>query len=164
MATAPASSMPPSTAEYGGDEVSALVLDPGYSSTRAGFAGEDAPKSLVPTYYGRKGSEQIKNKLALGDNAIHYSIHHPEADFHIENPMSPDSTVEDWDVARQIWEHSITSRLTGSTEEKPLAGYPLLMTEPAWNPSKAREKAIEIAMEDWGTPAFFMVKDPVAAA
>ncbi|KAL9096469.1 MAG: hypothetical protein Q9165_001466 [Trypethelium subeluteriae] len=186
MATAPASSMPPvpSTAEYGGDEVSALVLDPGYSTTRAGFAGEDVPKSVVPTYYGKHGSESSKTKLFFGDN----SIHNPAGDFYIHNPMSSDSTVEDWDVAKQLWEYSIVSRLTGQRPgdpsknglndaqegdvkmedaeefERPLAESPLLMTEPAWNPAKSREKAIEIAMEDWGAPAFFVVKDGVSAA
>ncbi|KAI9685234.1 MAG: NuA4 histone acetyltransferase subunit [Bathelium mastoideum] len=209
MAAAPASSMPPSTAEYGGasiaippyimrlrksqltppgDEVSALVLDPGYSTTRAGFAGEDVPKSVVPTYYGKQGSDAGKTRLFFGENAIHSSIGNPAADFHIDNPMSTDSTVEDWDVAKQLWEYSITSRLTGPPPgdpaknglndpvegdvkmedveelERPLAECPLLMTEPSWNPAKAREKAIEIAMEDWGAPAFFMVKDGVSAA
>ncbi|KAI9699837.1 MAG: NuA4 histone acetyltransferase subunit [Bogoriella megaspora] len=183
MATAPAASMPPSAAEYGGDEVSALVLDPGYSTTRAGFAGEDAPKSVIPSYYG-KFTSSSRNGLLFGDN----SIHDPSSGLDIFNPMAADSTVEDWDVAKQLWEYSITSRLTGRKEndpsknglndheeidvkmedvaelEKPLTDNPLLMTEPAWNPAKHREKAMEIAMEDWGTPAFFMVKDGVSAA
>lgn len=34
------------------DEVSALVLDIGSSTTRAGYAGEDAPRCVVPTSYG----------------------------------------------------------------------------------------------------------------
>ena len=172
------------TANRSRDEVSALVLDPGYSTTRAGFAGEDVPKSVIPTYYGKKGSDTSKTNLFFGDN----SIHNPDVDFHIDNPMSLDSTVEDWDAAKQLWEYSITSRLIGQQGsdpmknglndpqegdvkmedaeelEKPLAEYPLLMTETSWNPSKSREKAIEIAMEDWGSPAFFMVKDGVSAA
>lgn len=49
-------------------------------------------------------------------------------------------------------------------EEKPLAENPLLMTEAPWNAGKAREKAIEIAMESWGTPAFWLTRTPVAAA
>ena len=48
--------------------------------------------------------------------------------------------------------------------EKPLADSPLLMTEPGWSSSKAREKYIEIAMEDWGTPAFYLGKTGVLAA
>lgn len=34
------------------DEVSALVLDIGSSSLRAGYAGDDAPKAIVPTSFG----------------------------------------------------------------------------------------------------------------
>jgi actin-like protein 6B len=34
------------------DEISALVVDIGASSLRAGYAGDDAPKAIVPTTYG----------------------------------------------------------------------------------------------------------------
>lgn len=37
---------------YGGDDVSAIVLDPGSSLLRAGWAGEDAPRVVVPSSYG----------------------------------------------------------------------------------------------------------------
>jgi actin-like protein 6B len=34
------------------DEVSALVLDIGTSTLRAGYAGDDTPKAIIPTSYG----------------------------------------------------------------------------------------------------------------
>ena len=34
---------------YGGDEVGALVFDPGHFSIRVGYAGEDSPKSEIPS-------------------------------------------------------------------------------------------------------------------
>lgn len=34
------------------DEVSALVVDIGTSSLRAGYAGDDTPKAIIPTSYG----------------------------------------------------------------------------------------------------------------
>ncbi|PWZ02001.1 Actin/actin-like protein [Testicularia cyperi] len=37
---------------YGGDEINALVIDPGHSSTRAGWAGEDTPRVVAPSSYG----------------------------------------------------------------------------------------------------------------
>ena len=170
------------------DEISALVLDPGYSVTRAGFAGEDTPKSIVPTYYGVLGSSEASNlPYVFDDNAIN----NPLPDLDIRNPMAKDGTVEDWDVAAKLWEYTITSRLTGPKEtsasrnglnndpkedgkdvemedveldEKPLTEFPLLMTEPGWNPSKNREKTIEIVMEDWGCPAFYLSRSGVLAA
>ena len=102
--------------------------------------------------------------------------------------MSKDGTVEDWDLATNIWEYSITSRLTNprpgnplvkldlkdqetydemtgvESNEKPLEENPLLMTEPSWNTGKNREKAIEIAMENWGCPAFWLARNGVCAA
>lgn len=36
------------------DEVSALVVDIGSSTLRAGYAGDDTPKAIISTYYGYK--------------------------------------------------------------------------------------------------------------
>jgi actin-related protein 4 len=49
-------------------------------------------------------------------------------------------------------------------QEKPMSEHPLLMSEPAWNPAKNRAKCIEIALEDWGAPAFWLGKTGVLAA
>ncbi|KAI9792989.1 MAG: NuA4 histone acetyltransferase subunit [Piccolia ochrophora] len=188
MAAVQSSSVPPTNNEYGGDEISALILDPGYSGTRAGFAGEDVPKSVVPSYYGLlepQGSSS-ESKYLFGDN----SIHSPLPRLSIHNPMAKDGTVEDWDTATKLWEYAITSRLTSAkpgnpatnglndgtgpdqdvemeavTEgEKPLEENPLLMTETGWNAGKAREKSIQVAMEDWGCPAFWLGRNGVLAA
>ena len=100
--------------------------------------------------------------------------------------MSKEGTVEDWDTAASLWEYTITSRLTNTKptplasnglndpsedvtmegvegQEKPLGENPLLMTEPGWNAGKDREKGIEIAMENWGCPAFWLARSGVLA-
>ncbi|KAG9380374.1 actin [Pyrenophora tritici-repentis] len=133
----PNSSTAPAAGEYAGDEVSAIVLDPGYSTVRAGFAGEDVPKSVCPSFYGQTSS----GEYLFGEN----SIHAPAGGLEIKNYWGSDGIVEDWDTATKLWD-------------------PLLVTEPGWNSAKAREKYIEIAMEDWGTPAFFLQKTGVLAA
>jgi hypothetical protein len=168
------------------DEINALVLDPGSCSIRAGFAGEDVPKSVVPTSYGQPTS----GSPYFGENAIHL----PRPDVEIRNPYDAEGIVEDWDVAAKLWEYAITSRLTGTRQtapsknglndgkddqgdvdmeeeienlddqEKVLQEFPLLVSETAWNPTKDREKTIELAMEDWGVPAFFLAKTGQLAA
>ncbi|KAJ5894447.1 hypothetical protein N7495_006138 [Penicillium taxi] len=180
------SSNAPQAAEYGGDEVSAIVLDPGYSTTRAGFAGEDFPKSLITTYYGKYNADG-QDKLIFGDDLFVG----PRPGISVHNPIGKDGIVEDWDMAEKVWEYSFTSRLTDAvkpgnpfqnglndvsseelptemdveSDEKPLlADSPLLMTEPGWNPAKAREKTIEIAMEKWGSPAFYLARSGVLSA
>lgn len=178
------------------DEVSAIVLDPGYSSVRAGFAGEDTPKSFVNAHYGRSVGADGGETLVFGDDAIH----NPRANLEIRNPMSKEGIVEDWDVATRLWEYSITSRLTSfrqadprknglntagterdgrayeavseeeakfsatEQDERPMEEHPLLMSEPAWTSARSREKCIEIAMENWGCPAFWLARNTVLAA
>ncbi|KAH8202703.1 hypothetical protein TruAng_003079 [Truncatella angustata] len=168
---------------YGGDEVSALVLDAGYVNTRAGFAGEDVPKSVLPSFYG-----SVDGRHVFGDECLI-----PRDNFQVKNYMSrTESVVEDWDAATKLWEHMLIGRLqperetppsknglneadgegdvamddanAAENQEKPLAESPLLMTEAPWNSGKAREKVIEIAMENWGVPAFWLSRTPVAAA
>jgi actin-related protein 4 len=117
------------------------------------------------------------------------TIHNPLAGLDIKNPMSKDGIVEDWETATRLWEYAITSRLTSFKQadprtnglnddlkdmdvdmdgieegEKPLEEHPLLMTETAWNSPKNREKAIEIAMESWGCPAFWLARNSVLAS
>ncbi|KAK0730345.1 actin family [Lasiosphaeris hirsuta] len=163
---------------YGGDEVSALVLDPGYISTRAGFAGEEIPKQVIPSFY-----VHVDGRDIFGDEVLI-----PREGMDVRNYMNRDSVVEDWDAATKIWEHLLIKRLQPErptppsknglndvgdddvamedveAEEKPLTENPLLMTEAPWNSPKAREKAIEISMENWGCPAFWLSRTPVLAA
>lgn len=193
MAQQPLSSAVPPTDIYGGDEVSALVLDPGYCSTRAGWAGEDVPKSILPSFYGHIGST---NTNLFGDE---YLI--PREGLEVRNYMNRDSVVEDWDVAPKFWENMLVKRLQperptapsknglnddpkkdgegdvsmdGAAEEaaaeaqeeqeKALQENPLLVTEAPWNTSKAREKTTEVIMETWGCPAFWLSRTPTLSA
>lgn len=168
------------------DEISALVLDPGYCNTRAGFAGEDVPKCVLPSFYSHVGDRNI-----FGDEAIR-----PREGLELRNYMNTKSEVEDWDVAANIWENMLVKRLqpprqalpshnglndarkdkdvegdidmadveAQELEEKPLSENPVLLTEPATNPTKKREKAIEVVFENWATPAFWLSRTPVLAA
>ena len=165
------------------DEISALVLDPGYSTVRAGFAGEDVPKSVVPSYYGIIPTDS-SNRHLFGDN----SIHTPLPRISISNVMSKEGTVENWDTAAKLWEYAITSRLTNAKpgplasnglndvennetqvervdeQEKPLRDNPIIMSETGWNAGRNRERGIEIAMESWGAPAFWLARNGVLAS
>ncbi|KKA30880.1 hypothetical protein TD95_004707 [Thielaviopsis punctulata] len=93
---------------YGGDEVSAIVLDPGYSHTRAGFAGEDVPKSVIPSFYAHYTSEPVHSNY--GDEFLL-----PRENLEVRNYMSRDGIVEDWDTAGKLWENMLLSRLQPST-------------------------------------------------
>jgi len=156
------------------DEVSALVLDPGSSTTRAGFAGEDVPKSICPTHYAFSSKG-----IQFGEDWLHTPL--PEVE--VRNPYNAEGVVEDWETAAKLWKYAITSRLIGETarpeeppqegeqmevdkeeDDKPIIGNPLLMSEPGWQSAKGREKCAEIALDEWGVPAFYLAQNGVLAA
>ncbi|KAK9476364.1 actin family [Lipomyces japonicus] len=139
---------------YGGDEVSSLVIDPGSSWTRIGYAGEDTPKVVLPTYYGQNGE-----KTYVGDNLLHI----PREGVEIKSPMN-DGYVSDWENTVKIWDFALSERLYAKEKDQSLSDYPLLITEPSWNPQSNREKAAEVAFEELGVPAFYLAKNAVCSA
>ncbi|OBZ82440.1 Actin-like protein 6A [Choanephora cucurbitarum] len=155
---------------YGGDEVNALVLDIGTSTTRAGYAGEDTPRVMFPTSVGYIDTPSIesdgdtlmtdstenkkKRNYFIGDNKINKF----RSQMEITHPLQ-DGLVNDWDAYEAIWHATFDDMLRIRPEE-----HPLLCTEPAWNTKENREKTIELAFEKFEFPAFYLVPDAVMTA
>lgn len=54
------------------DEVGALVFDPGHSSLRVGYAGEDSPKFDIPSWVGVLEDQEANEKKYFVDTvALH---------------------------------------------------------------------------------------------
>ncbi|KAF5957766.1 hypothetical protein HYC85_004991 [Camellia sinensis] len=113
------------------DEVSAIVIDLGSHTCKAGYAGEDAPKAVFPSVVGsidqmdvddpgnpEKNSGSIpdsknvvrtfdsekskgKNKLYVGSQALGFRRDHME----VLSPIK-DGVVVDWDIVESIWDHA----------------------------------------------------------
>ncbi|KEH28123.1 actin-related protein ARP4 [Medicago truncatula] len=115
---------------YGGDEVSAIVIDLGSHTCKAGYAGEDAPKAVFPSVVGaidqmdvdesddaekNSGSGESKNnirnvdgdkakgkrKLYVGSQSLGYRRDFME----VVSPLK-DGIVADWDIVDSIWDHA----------------------------------------------------------
>ncbi|XP_068669665.1 actin-related protein 4-like isoform X2 [Aristolochia californica] len=163
---------------YGGDEVSAIVLDLGSHTCKAGYAGEDAPKAVFPSVVGsieqagavdnERDSEaaidgksgnrpfeaektKTKRKLYVGSQALGYRRDHMEV-------LSPirDGVVLDWDIVDNIWDHAFRERLLIDPKE-----HPMLLAEPSSNIPQQREKAAELMFEKYQVPALFLAKNAV---
>ena len=140
---------------YGGDEVSAVVIDMGSTCTKAGYAGEDSPKYVIPSSIGVLGGEDAASKERRpGTNALAV-----RADGMRVTPAVTEGIVTDWDAAESILEHTYKSCLSVNAGD-----HPLHLAEANHNPSANREKMAEICFEKLGVPALFLSKCAVLTA
>lgn len=125
------------------------VIDNGTFYMKAGFSGEEAPRSVFPTLIGKPkegallGSE-TKDRL-IGQEALEKlgitKISHP-----IEN-----SQISNWDDIEKIWHHTFYNELRISPEE-----HNVLITDPPLNSEENREKMTEIMFEKFNIPGLFI--------
>ncbi|EAU84581.1 brg1-associated factor b [Coprinopsis cinerea okayama7 len=165
---------------YGGDEVSALVIDIGTSSLRAGYAGDDTPKAIIPTSYGyipappeadvpmgdgtgngEQGSATNANEgsrkfaqMFLGQNGP--SMWRPGME--IGNPLV-DGLIQDFNPITPLIRNALEDVLRVDATE-----HPILVTEPTWNTPANRERMAEIMFEEFQVPAFYIANTGVLNA
>jgi actin-related protein len=107
---------------------------------KAGFAGDDTPRTMFPSFVGRRfgqyGGGTISNDFYVGAEAQSkrgiLALKYP-----IENGL-----VTDWDDMEKIWHHILNDVLRVASEE-----HPLFLTEGYLNPAANREKMAEIMFE-----------------
>eukprot|EP00736_Rhodelphis_marinus_P012468 Rmarinus@m.4870 len=156
---------------YGGDEISAIVLEVGSHTTKGGYAGEDCPKVVVSSSVGVYTDERGR-KRAAGENGAaeptskkYYTgfgdIVQGKEHMDIQTPYAygEDPSSMNWDVVEALWSHVLREKLMADMSE-----HPLVVTEPTFNTNTNREKALELAFEQFDVPAMFVAKDAVLSS
>ncbi|KAJ5076013.1 actin-7-related [Anaeramoeba ignava] len=132
-----------------------IVIDNGSRYTKAGFAGDDLPRSVFETVIGKPINPRIfigseKKEYYIGDEARSkmgiLRLRYP-----IEN-----GTVSNWDEMSKIWKFIFEEELRVESEE-----YSVLLSEKSFNPKSNREKAMEIMFEEFKVPGFCLVNSGV---
>jgi len=152
---------------YGGDEVGALVFDPGHFSLRVGYAGEDCPKAEIPSVVGvspdtteeamdTEDKDKRSNKTKFAIDTAHLNF--PKKEMEVSSYMK-DGMIQDWDAFEQVLDYSY-KRIVQSESEL----HPVLFSEAPWNKKDRREQLCELMFEKYNVPAFFLVKNAVLAA
>ncbi|KAI0080754.1 Actin/actin-like protein [Panus rudis PR-1116 ss-1] len=160
---------------YGGDEVSALVLDIGSSTTRAGYAGDDTPKAVIPTCFGLQkdtpkdvdvnmGGEENESKpssSATSARRMFVGNNGPtiwREGMEVAYPYS-EGLITDFDAVTALASHAFRDIMRTDTSE-----HPILVTESAWNTAANRERMAEIMFEEFQVPAFYIANTGVLNA
>ncbi|CAH4032006.1 actin-like protein 6A [Pieris brassicae] len=160
---------------YGGDEIGALVFDPGHHSLRVGYAQEDTPKADIPAVIGVGPAPLIpdaeqkvpdgnvtQSGTKTGNELRHYidvtELHVPRPSMEVQTYMK-DGQIENWDLFEKMLDYCYTKVIRSPSEH-----HPALFTEAVWTSRPTREKLAELLFEKYQAPAFFLVKNAVLAA
>ncbi|KAJ3160658.1 Actin- protein 2 [Geranomyces michiganensis] len=124
-----------------------IICDNGTGFVKCGFAGSHFPEANFPAVVGRPtlrseervGDVQLKD-IMVGDEAAALRTM-----LQMSYPME-NGIVRNWDDMFHLWDYTFTERL-GITN---FADHKILLTEPAMNPRKNREKMCEAMFEHYG--------------
>jgi len=149
---------------YGGDEVSAVVLDLGTHSVKAGYAGQDTPQHVFPSDVGtcpKSGDVDMTTEGASASTREFYvdSMGVRRDGVEVQSPFGEDGMLEDWEAVEAIWEHALKKCLAIQTDE-----HPILLSEPVHNSDAVRAKMTELMFEKHAPPALFLAKNPVLSS
>lgn len=150
---------------YGGDEINAIVLDLSSYFTKIGYAGDDFPRIITPSFYAQprepkeKSKESTnKGKNAKSDKIFGEAINIPRSNYEIK-PIMKDSMIIDWEGAVEQYRYYFDTIMRIDYKEQPI-----LITEPVWSPPQYRQKLIETFYESFDFPALFLAKSPTCVS
>ena len=139
------------------EEVTAVVIDNGSGTCKAGFAGDDAPRSVFSTVVGRPKVPGIMVGLDQKEVYVGEEAQQKRGVLKIETPIEH-GIVTNWDDMEKVWHHTLYSELRVSPEE-----HPILMTEASLNPKLNREKMTQIMFETFNVPCLYVNVQAVLA-
>lgn len=122
-----------------------IVCDNGTGFVKCGYAGSNFPSHIFPSLVGRpiiRSSAKIGNievkDLMVGDEASQLRSM-LEVNYPMENGI-----VRNWDDMKHVWNYTFHEKLKIDTKNTKV-----LLTEPPMNPTKNREKMVEVMFEEY---------------
>lgn len=88
---------------YGGDEVSAIVVDVGSDTTKVGYAGEDCPKMVFSSALGCLSADDGSKKWSVDE------LNFPTPELEVSSAFT-DGLISNWEGYEQVRRYRSLSR------------------------------------------------------
>ena len=137
------------------DDIASLVIDNGSGSFKAGFSGNDAPRSVFPSIVGQPKYPSAMVGLVNKDTFVGDEAQSNRGMLALKYPIEH-GIVTNWDDMEIIWNYTFYNELKVNSED-----YSVLLTEAALNPKSNREKMTQSIFETFRVPEFFVATPTV---
>ncbi|CAH2353426.1 actin [[Candida] railenensis] len=133
-----------------------VVIDNGSGNLKAGFAGEEKPKSYGSSIVGRPKYQKVMVGSTITDSSGHEDIfignsaQNNRGLLKLKYPVEH-GIVTDWADMERVWYHTYQQDLKTQSED-----HPLLITEAPFNPRRNRDKMCQVLFESFNVPCLYI--------